>query len=89
MYDMQITSYDANLNFFYRWIFNLCNYSTYKAIINVYFALNLKICKMLRFTIWSYDLWFHLLSTILRRIPILTTLALIVKKENSAYKEVY
>ena len=89
MYDMQITSYDANLNFFYRWIFNLCDYSTYKVIINVFFALNLKICRNLRFTIQSYNLQSHLPLTILRKIPILRVLALIIKQENSDYKEVY
>ena len=34
----------------------------------------MKICRILRFTIRSYDLRSHLSSTILRRIPILTTL---------------
>ena len=37
MYDMQITSYDANLSFFYGWIYNLYDYSTYKVIINAFF----------------------------------------------------
>ena len=41
----------------------------------MFFALNLKICRILRFTIRSYDLRSHLPSMILRRIPILTTLA--------------
>ena len=40
----------------------------------MFFALNLKICRILRFTIRSYDLRSHLPSTILHRIPILTTL---------------
>ena len=53
---MQITSNDANLTIFYRWIYNLRDYSTYRVIINVFFALNLKLCKILRFTIRSYDL---------------------------------
>ena len=73
---MQITSYDANLSFFYRWIYNLRDYSTYKVIINVFFALNLKICRILLFMIRSYDLRSHLPSTILHRIPILTTLVI-------------
>ena len=73
-YDVQIISYDANLSFFYRWIYNLRDYSTYKVIINVFFALNLKIYRILRFTIRSYDLQSHLPSTILCRILILTTL---------------
>ena len=76
MYDMQITSYDANLSFFYGWIYNLQDYSIYNVIINVFFALNLKIYRIIRFTIWSYDLQSHLLSTILHRIPILTTLVI-------------
>ena len=42
----------------------------------MFFALNLKICRILQFTIWSYNLRSHLLSTILRKIPILTTLVL-------------
>ena len=73
-YDVQIISYDANLSFFYRWIYNLRDYPKYKVIINVFFALNLKLCKILRFTIRSYDLRFRLLSTILYKIPIMTTL---------------
>ena len=53
MYDMQITSYDANLCFlffifFYGWIHNLHDYSTYKVIINMFFALNPKYVR-------SYD----------------------------------
>ena len=60
----------------YGWIYNLCDYSTYKAIIDAFFALNLKICRILWFTIWSYDLRSHLLSTILHKISILTTLLL-------------
>ena len=40
----------------------------------MFFALNLKICRILRFTIRSYDLRSHLPSTIPHRIPILTTL---------------
>ena len=72
----KITSYDANLSFFYGWIYNLCNYSTYNAIINVPFVLNLKTCRILRFTIRSYNLQFHLPSAILRKISILTTLVL-------------
>ena len=40
----------------------------------MFFALNLKICKILRFTIQSYNLRSHLPSTILCRISILTTL---------------
>ena len=51
MYDVQITSYDANLYFFYELIYNLRDYLTYKVVINVFFALNLKICKILRSTI--------------------------------------
>ena len=43
----------------------------------MFFALNLKICRILRFTIRSYNLWFHLPSMILRRILILTTLPLV------------
>ena len=73
-YDMKITSYDAILSFFYRWIYNLRDYSTYKVLINVFFALNLKFCKILRCTIRSYDLRFHLLSMILYNILIMTTL---------------
>ena len=73
-YDKQITSYDANLSFFYRWIYNLRDYSAYKVIINVFFALNLKLCKIIWFTIRSYNIRFHLLSTILYKIPIITTL---------------
>ena len=46
----------------------------------MFFALNLKICRILRFTIWSYDLRSHLPSTILRRIPILTTLVMGIKE---------
>ena len=71
MYDMQIISFDANLSFFMD---EFIIYSIYKVIINVFFALNLKICRILRFTIRSYDLQSHLPSTILRKIPILTTL---------------
>ena len=76
MYEMQITSYDANLSFFYGWIYNLCDYLIYKAIINMFFALNMKICRILRFMIRSYDLRSHLPSTILRKIPIWTTLVI-------------
>ena len=36
----------------------------------------MKICRILQFTIRSYDLRSHLPSTILRRIPILTTLVI-------------
>ena len=32
---------------FYEWIYNLRDYLTYKVIINVFFALNLKICRIL------------------------------------------
>ena len=77
---MQIISYDANLSlffifyFFYGWIYNLYDYSTKKIIISVFFALNLKICRILRFTIRSYDLRSHLPSMILRRILILIIL---------------
>ena len=39
------------LVFFYRRIYNLRDYSTYKLVINVFFALNLKLCKILRFSI--------------------------------------
>ena len=73
-YDLKITSYDATLSFFYRWIYNLHDYSTYQVIINLFFDLNLKLCKILRFTIQSYNLQFHLLSMILYKIPIMTTL---------------
>ena len=73
-YDLKITSYDAILSFFYRWIYNLRDYSIFKVFINVFFALNLKFCKILRCTIRSYDLRFHLLSMILYKIPIMTTL---------------
>ena len=59
---------------FYEWIYNLRDYLTYKVIINVFFALNMKICRILWFTIWSYDPRFHLPFTILHRILILTTL---------------
>ena len=59
---------------FYEWIYNLRDYSTYKVIINVFFALNLKICRILWFTIRSYDLRSHQPLTILRKIPILTSL---------------
>ena len=60
----------------YGWIYNLRDYSINKTIINVFFALNLKIYKILQFTIQSYNLRSHLPSTILRKIPILTTLVL-------------
>ena len=88
MYDMQITSHDANLSFFfiiifYGWIYNLHNYSTYRVIINAFFALNLKIYKILQFTIRSYDLQSHLPSTILCRIPILTTPKALAENPNS------
>ena len=62
------------LVFFYTRIYNLRDYSTYKVIINVFFALNLKLCKILWFTIRSYGLRFHLLSTILYKIRTMTTL---------------
>ena len=74
---MQITSYDANLRFFFfffwknlqfTWLFNI--QSHYQCV----FSLNLKIYRILRFTIWCYDLQSHLPLTILCRIPILTTL---------------
>ena len=39
--------------FWYKWIHNLCDYSTYKIITNIFFALNLKIDKILRSTIPS------------------------------------
>ena len=82
---MQITSYDVNLSFFYGWIYNFRDYSIYKAIINVFFALNFKICRILWFTIRSYDLRSHLPSTISRRIPILTILLTNpFKSENSS-----
>ena len=45
MYDMQITSFDANLSFF---IDEFIIYSIYKVTINVFFASNLKI-------VGSYD----------------------------------
>ena len=44
---MQITSYDTNLFIFYGRIHNLREYSTFKVIINVLFALNLKTSKIL------------------------------------------
>ena len=62
------------LVFFYRWIYNLRDYSTYKVFINVFFALNLKFCKILRCKIRSYDLRFHVLSMIIYKILIMTTL---------------
>ena len=67
----------------YGWIYNLCDYSINKTIINVFFALNLKIYKILQFTIQSYDLRSHLSSTILRKIPILTTLVLTLFWKNT------
>ena len=70
---MQITFYDANF-FFNGWIHILSDYITYKVTINRFFALNLKIGRILRSTIWFYDLWSYLPPTILHRIPILTTL---------------
>ena len=67
----------------YGWIYNLRDYSINKTIINVFFALNLKIYKILQFTIQSYDLRSHLPSTILRKIPILTTLVLTLFWKNT------
>ena len=52
MYNMQIISYDANLSFFMD-EYNLGDYSTYITITNMFFALNLKICKILLLTIRS------------------------------------
>ena len=66
--------------FFYGRIYNFHDYSTYKIIINVLFVLNMKICRILRFTIRSYDLRSHLPLTILCKIPILTTLT--TRKKN-------
>ena len=60
--------------YYYGWIYNLHDYSTYKVIINIFFVVNMKICRILWFTIRSYDQWSHLPSTILHRISILTTL---------------
>ena len=47
---------------------------TYKVTINRFFAQNLKIGRLLRSMIRSYDPQSYLPPTILRRIPILTTL---------------
>ena len=45
--------------FFYEWIHNLCYYSTFKVTISVFFfplfTLNLKISRILRSTIQSYN----------------------------------
>ena len=71
---MQILVFFFFFFIFYGWIYNLYDYSTYKVIISVFFALNLKICRILRFTIRSYDLRSHLPSMILRRILILIIL---------------
>ena len=60
--------------FFNGWIHILSDYIIYKVTINRFFALNLKIGRILRSTIRFYDLWSYLSPTILRRIPILTTL---------------
>ena len=71
---MQITSYDQNLYFFYgRFIIYVIIQYT-KLLSTFFFALNLKIDKILWSMIWSYDLWSYLPPTILCRIPILTTL---------------
>ena len=74
---MQIISYDANLSFFMN-EFIIYVISTYKIIINVFFALNLKICRILQFTIRYYNLRSHLPSMILRRFLILTTLLIFI-----------
>ena len=84
MYDMQIASYDANLCFFFCFflffLFFMDKFKIYliiqhkKLLSMCFFALNLKICSILQFTIRFYDSRSHLLSMILHRIPILTTL---------------
>ena len=71
---MQIISYDQNLYFFLWRIHNLRDYSIYKVTINVFFASNLKISRILRSMIQSFDLRSYLPPVILRRISILTTL---------------
>ena len=76
MYDMQITLYDTNLSFFFfldEFIIYMIIQHT-KSLSMCFFALNLKICRILRFTIRSYNLRSHLPSMILRMILILTTL---------------
>ena len=86
MYDMQITSYNANLCFYlfifflwinsqFTWLFNI--QSHYQCVFYFKFEnmYDLMIYDLiLWFTIWSYDPRSHLPLTILWRISILTTL---------------
>ena len=62
MYDMQVASYDANLCFFMDKITIYVIIQHTKSY-NMFFALNLKICRMLRSMIRSYDPQSTILST--------------------------